>query len=79
MQKYTFVFKSGSIQKDNVLGSGMFGKCYHGSVGPVAACVKVSKVKIFDYSFIREANMLSSCCHPNVSYLLAHNYVLQCL
>ena len=59
-----------SIQKDNVLGSGMFGKCYHGSVGPVAACVKVSKVKIFDYSFIREANMLSSCCHPNVSYLL---------
>ena len=59
-----------SIQKDNVLGSGMFGKCYHGSVVPVAACVKVSKVKIFDYSFIREANMLSSCCHPNVSYLL---------
>ena len=65
-----FSKKEVCIQYDNVLGCGVFGKCFFGYVGPVEACFKVSKGKAFDNYFFREANILLGCCHCNVSYLL---------
>lgn len=57
------------IRKDIVLGQGMFGKCFYGSFGPVEACIKVLRPCHDNEIFIHEANMMSSLCHSNVTYL----------
>ena len=58
------------IDKQNILGKGVFGKCYLGSVGPLQACVKVlRKGQQYEASFINEVNVLSQCCHPNIPLL----------
>ena len=58
------------IDKQNVFGKGVFGKCYLGSVGPLQACVKVlRKGQQYEASFINEVNVLSQCCHPNIPLL----------
>ena len=58
------------IDKGKVLGKGVFGKCYLGSVGPQSACIKVlRKGPDFEASFTNEAYILSQCCHPNIPLL----------
>ena len=57
------------INKENVLGRGVFSKCFFGMVGPCKACVKVLKYEVSDYLY-NEANLLLKLCHPNVSFLL---------
>ena len=57
------------IRKDIVLGQGMFGKCFYGSFGPVEACIRVLRPCHDNEIFIHEANMMSSLCHSNVTYL----------
>ena len=52
----------------NILGQGVFGKCYIGFVGPIKACIKILRISNTD-SFYKEVNILSSLCHPNVCYL----------
>ena len=55
------------IKKGQVLGRCRFGKCFYGEVGPIEVSVKVLKNQ--HGSFEREPNILSLCCHSNVSYL----------
>ena len=58
------------IDKTKVLGQGVFGKCFLGSVGPLSACVKViRKGSLFDASFANEAHMLSQCCNVYIPLL----------
>ena len=58
------------VDKQNVLGKGVFGKCYLGSVGPLQARVKVlRKGQQYEASFINEVNILSQCCHHNIPLL----------
>ena len=59
-----------TIEKDQVLGHGMFGRCFLGSVGPLPACIKVVKAKNpYKLSFYAEANILFDCCHTSISFL----------
>lgn len=58
------------VGKSKVLGKGVFGKCYFGSVGSQSACIKViRKGAQFEASFATEANLLSQCCHSNIPLL----------
>ena len=60
------------IFKQSVLGQGVFAKCFFGTVGPNRACIKILRHTCIGKSneyFIREANILSLCCHPNVSFM----------
>ena len=57
-----------TISWSNILGQGVFAKCYIGFVGPMKLCVKVLRVSNTD-NFYKEVNILSSLCHPNVCYL----------
>ena len=58
------------VDKSKVLGKGVFGKCYFGSVGPQSACIKiVRKGPQFEASFTNEVYVLSQCCHPNIPLL----------
>ena len=53
----------------HVVGGGRFGKCFLGLVGPLQACVKVLRSCQSNTSFVREANIILSLCHSDVSYL----------
>ena len=58
------------INKQCVLGKGVFGKCFLGAIGPQQACIKIMrKGKEFEASFHKEANILPCCCHPNIALL----------
>ena len=58
------------LNKQQVLGRGIFGKCFLGQVGPLHACIKVIRVGTeFDSSFYREVTILSQCCHTNLPFL----------
>lgn len=73
-----------SISKQDILGRGVFGKCFLGTIGPIKVCIKVLKGTGSDFRgwFYREANMLCCCCHPNVCYLFGvcqeskHNMII---
>ena len=66
-----FSKKEVHIKKDCVLGSGVFGKCFLGVVGHFDTCVKFVRLGAqYKASFYNEANILSHCCHPNISFLL---------
>ena len=57
------------ILKESVLGQGVFGKCFMGSLGHNRViCVKI--LRNFGSSFFIEVNILLKCCHKNVCYLL---------
>lgn len=50
------------INKGNFLGKGAYAKCYHGTVGPLNACIKVfRKGPQYMASFTNEAYILSHC------------------
>ena len=55
------------LDKNHVLGHGVFSKCFLGVVGPLDVCIKPGNQ--YRPSFYNEANILSICCHTNVSYL----------
>lgn len=58
------------IDKTNILGEGVFGKCYLPTIGPQKACIKVvRKNPLYDKSFVNEAHILSFCCNRNVTFL----------
>ena len=58
------------INKGKVLGKGVFGKSYFGSVGRQSACAKaLRKGPQFEASFTNEVYILSQCCHPNIPLL----------
>ena len=57
------------IKKNIILGQGMFGKCFYGTVGPLKTCVKVLRPCHDQSILIREANVMSSLCHSSVAYL----------
>ena len=58
------------MDKTKVLGQGVFGKCFMGSVGPLNACVKVLRKGLqFDATFANEANILSQCCNSYIPLL----------
>ena len=57
------------IHKESVLGQGVFGKSFIGSLGPnCVICVKI--LRNFGSSFCNEVNILLKCCHKNVCYIL---------
>ena len=58
------------IDKTNILGEGVFGKCYFSTIGPQNSCIKVvRKNPLYDKSFVNEAHILSYCCNRNVTFL----------
>ena len=58
------------IDKSKVLGQGVFGKCFFGSVGAQTACIKViRKSSQFEASFANEVHILSQCCNTNIPLL----------
>ena len=58
------------IDKTNVLGEGVFGKCYLSFIGPQNSCIKVvRKNPLYEKSFVNEAHILSYCCNRNVTFL----------
>lgn len=59
------------ISRQHLLGQGVFAKCYLGTVGPNKVCVKILRGSDSSNAyFYSEINMLSKCCHPNVSYII---------
>ena len=59
------------ISKQHLLGQGVFATCYLGTVGPNKVCVKILRGSDSSNTyFYSEINMLSKCCHPNVSYII---------
>lgn len=59
-----------NISRDDILGRGVFGKCYKGQLAHLSVCVKVfrKEAKYAAY-FGVEINLLSHCCHENLPRL----------
>lgn len=58
------------IFKTSKLGSGVFGKCFLGQLGPLKVCIKVHRrEEKYEAYFPREASVLSQLCHSNLPYL----------
>ena len=58
------------FNKTDLIGRGVFGMCFIGSVGPLKVCIKAIRPELqYKFSFYNEANLLSLLCHRNVSYL----------
>ena len=59
-----------SVIHSKVLGHGVFGKCFLGSIGSQQACIKMFRPgQVYQSSMKNEAFMLSQCCHPNIPLL----------
>ena len=56
------------INKQHLLGTGVFAKCFLGQVGPNRVCIKIIK-SAYSNCFFKEVEILSKLCHPNVAYL----------
>ena len=53
-----------------ILGRGMFGRCYLARLGPLQVCVKVfRREKQYVSTFAMEALLLSKLCHENIPWL----------
>ena len=59
-----------TINKTEVLGVGMFGKCFKGQLGPLEVCLNViRRAKLYKSSFYTEANALSKLCYSSISFM----------
>ena len=55
-----------------LLGKGVFGKCFFGSIGPLRVCIKIFRLNHrYKKYFCNEACMLSKLCHENLPWLFA--------
>jgi len=63
-------YKDLVFNKEDVLGEGVYGKCFKGKVAHLSVCIKVFREQaVYQSSFPIEATLLSHCCHTNLPWL----------
>lgn len=58
------------LNKEEILGKGVYGKCIRGKFASVNVCIKVIRGGAnYQSTFEVETTLLSQCCHPNLPWL----------